>query len=51
MKITLKMSGSTSPEPLLILLKGAENLSLNRQDKKNKTINVSKANAYMPNVV
>ena len=34
MKITLKMSGSTSPEPLLILLKGAENLSLNRRDKK-----------------
>ena len=34
MKITLKMSRSTSAEPFLILLKGTKNLSLNRGDKK-----------------
>ena len=34
------MSGSKSPELIIILPKGTRNLNLNRGDKKNKAINI-----------
>lgn len=48
---TTKISGSMSPEPLLILFKGTKNLSLNRGDKKKQGNKYKpKANANVPKV-